>query len=196
MPGVWKSSIIKPIPKKPGSKELNDFHPVALTPVLAKCMERVVTKHLTASLNLYLDPLQFACKPHRGTEDATLTMVNMVSKHLQNTNTYVQILFVDFTAAFNTMQVIFLQRLTDLGVDGDLVHWIKHWGTCDVLCPSHGHMSTCNGMNVFILCTICVLYTILTSETKDNFHAGHDNSVFSSLSILFYSMIFVRQLET
>lgn len=57
---MWKSSIIKPLPKKPGSKELNDFRPVALTPILAKCMERVVIKHLTASLNPHLDPMQFA----------------------------------------------------------------------------------------------------------------------------------------
>ena len=55
------------------------------------------------------------------------------------------------------------------------------------LCPSPGHMSMCNGMNVFILCTLCVLYIIFTSETKDNFHAGQDNKVF-----LFYSILLRR----
>lgn len=68
--------------------------------------------------------------PHRGTEDATLILTNMVTKHLQNANAYARILFVDFTAAFNTMQIhILLQRRIDLGVDGGLVHWIKDFLT-------------------------------------------------------------------
>ena len=130
VPNMWKSSVIKPLPKKPGSKELNDFRPVALTPILAKCMERVVIKHLTASLNPHLDPMQFAYKPHRGTEDATLSLTNMLTKHLHNAKAYAQILFIDFTAAFNTMQIhILLQRLLDLGADGGLVHWIKDFLT-------------------------------------------------------------------
>lgn len=53
--------------------------------------------------------------------DATLPMVNMVTSHLQKANTYVRILFVDFTAAFNTMQVHVL--------NGGLVHWVKDFLT-------------------------------------------------------------------
>ena len=54
-------------------------------------------------------------------------MVNMVTSHLQ---TCAQILFVDFTAAFNTMQVdVLLKRLLDLGVNGGLVHWVKDFLT-------------------------------------------------------------------
>ena len=102
---AWKASIIRPVPKKPGSKDLNDFCPVALAPVLAKCMESDVSKHLTSSIAQQLDPLQFAYKTHSGTEDATLTMVNMITSHLQRTNTYIQISFDDFSLAFNMMQI-------------------------------------------------------------------------------------------
>ena len=61
------------------------------------------------------------------------------------------------------------------------MHMCAGWeggGTCDVLGPSPRHISMRNGMNVFILCTLCVLYLILTSETKDKIHAGHDINVF------------------
>lgn len=72
------------------------------------------------------DPLQFAYRTNRGTDDANLTMVNMVSSHLQQNNTYARILFIDFNSAFNTMQIhILLQWLLDLGVNGGLVHWVK-----------------------------------------------------------------------
>ncbi|XDV35077.1 hypothetical protein PO909_005118, partial [Leuciscus waleckii] len=126
----WKHSIIRPVPKKPRSKSLNDFRPVALTPILAKCMEKVVRKHLTSCIKEQFDPLQFAYRTNRGTDDATLTMVNMVSSHLQQNNMYAQILFIDFNSAFNTMHIhILLQRLLDLGVNGGLVHWVNDFLT-------------------------------------------------------------------
>ena len=68
-----------------------------------------------------------------------LSMVNMVSKHFQNTNT-LQILFVDFTAVFNTIQThILLQQIIDLGVDGGV-------GALDQALPNRPHTaSVCEG---------------------------------------------------
>ena len=42
MPRSWKQSTIMPIAKKPGATEFNDFRPVGLTSIIAKCMERLV----------------------------------------------------------------------------------------------------------------------------------------------------------
>lgn len=54
----------------------------------------------------------------------------MVSSHLQQNNMYAWILFINFNSAFNTMQIhILLQWLLDLGVNGDLVHWVKDFLT-------------------------------------------------------------------
>lgn len=58
VPKTWKHSIIRPVPKKPRSKSLN-----------------VVSKHLTSCIKEQFDPLQFAYRTNRGTDDATLTMV-------------------------------------------------------------------------------------------------------------------------
>ena len=74
------------MPKVSKAAALGDFRPVALTPLLAKCMERVVSTHLMSSVENQLDPLQFAYRPHRGTEDAALTLVNQIAKHLQKPN--------------------------------------------------------------------------------------------------------------
>lgn len=71
-PNRWKKSIIIPVPKIPRAGALKDFRPVALTPLLAKCMERVVSTHLRLYVSDQLDPCQFAYRPHRGTEDAEL----------------------------------------------------------------------------------------------------------------------------
>ncbi len=56
-----------------GAKKLEDFHLVAITSVLAKCMERVISYHFKPYVSEHLDALRFAYKPQRATEDATLT---------------------------------------------------------------------------------------------------------------------------
>ena len=43
--------------------ELNDYCPVALTSVIMKCFERLVKDHITSTLPVTLDPLQFAYAP-------------------------------------------------------------------------------------------------------------------------------------
>lgn len=60
-------------------------------------MERVLTTHIKTDVNKYLDPLQFAYKTARGTDDATLTLCNLVSEHIQQTTNYARILFIDFS---------------------------------------------------------------------------------------------------
>ncbi len=55
-----------------------------------------------------------------------LTLVIFVTCHLQNSNSYARILFLDLTSAFNTMMDdILLERLISLGVNRCLVLWIK-----------------------------------------------------------------------
>ena len=62
-------------PKKLSARQFNDFRPVALTSVVAKCMERIVSDQLISSVADRVDPLQFAYKAKRGVEDATLTLL-------------------------------------------------------------------------------------------------------------------------
>ena len=101
---AWKSSIIIPVPKKPSVKQMNDFRPVALTSILAKCMERIVCNQLVASVADRRDPLQFAYKTRRGVQDACLILVNLIASHLDKSGSYVRVMFVDFSSAFDTVQ--------------------------------------------------------------------------------------------
>lgn len=61
-----------------------------------------------------LDPMQFAYRPHRGVHDATVTMLNLLLRHLDGQRTHARPLFVDFSSAFNTVQPhILIKRLLD-----------------------------------------------------------------------------------
>ena len=131
MPRSWKSSTIIPLPKNSKACQLNDFRPVALTSIVAKCFESVLCVHLKKDaidniIDNVIDPLQFAYKMKRGVDDACLTLINLVSKHLQDQNAAVRILMIDFSSAFNSIEpVVLLKRLIDLGVNSNLILFIN-----------------------------------------------------------------------
>ena len=75
-----------------------------------------------------LDPLQFAYKSKRGVEDASLTLRDTVTRHLDSPNSFVRILLMDFSSAFNTVNInTLLQRLQQLEVNPTLTLWIKEF---------------------------------------------------------------------
>ena len=69
------------MPKKATPLHLNDYRPVALTPIIAKCFQKVVSKHLKFDVVDQLDPFQFAYKDSRDVEDASLTLLNLITQH-------------------------------------------------------------------------------------------------------------------
>ena len=126
VPRSWRTSTIIPIAKRTNAKEMNDYRPVALTSVVCKCTERILCNKLTSSVADRLDPLQFAYKAKRGVEDATLTLTNKALNHLDKPGTFVRVLMMDFSSAFNTLQThILIKRLLDLDVSPGLILWIR-----------------------------------------------------------------------
>jgi hypothetical protein len=67
---MLQKATIVPVPKKAQATELNNYSPVALTSVIMKCFERLVKDHITSTLPVTLDPLQFAYCPNRSRDDA------------------------------------------------------------------------------------------------------------------------------
>ncbi len=110
VPKLWKDAIVVPVPKSSSPKTLNDFRLIALTSVLMKTLEKLVRSEILRKTEHVLDPMQFAYRPHRGVEDATVTLLNMLLKHLDNNGTHARPLFVDFSSAFNTIQPHVLAR--------------------------------------------------------------------------------------
>ena len=108
VPNIWKSATIIPIPKVPKPTVLNDFRPVALTPVIMKCFEKLVKEILIGETQEHQDPLQFAYRNKRCVDDALTYLLHTVIKHLEQAGSYVRILYVDFSSAFNTIVPQFL----------------------------------------------------------------------------------------
>ncbi len=99
VPTCFKKSTIVPIPKKNKITCLNDWRPVALTPIFSKCFEKLVRDYICSVLPASLDPLQFAYRSNRSTDDAIAFTLHTALSHLENKNTYVRMLFVDYSSA-------------------------------------------------------------------------------------------------
>ena len=128
-PDIWKMGAIVPVPKKDLPKEMNDFRPVTLTSILAKCCERAVRHLLMQHVEQWLDPLQFAYLKNRSTDDATLYLTHKITKHLdiKSSNT-ARALLIDYSSAFNLMQPhILINKLNNMDVPTFLQRWILHF---------------------------------------------------------------------
>lgn len=125
VPLCFKSAIIVPVPKNSNPRCLNDYRPVALTPVAMKCFEQVVKDHIKSNLPASMDHLQFAYRANRSAEDAVSTLLHLTLTHLEDKNTYARILLVDFSSAFNTiLPQQLVEKLQLLGVGTNTCNWV------------------------------------------------------------------------
>ena len=68
--------------------------------VSMKCFEMA---HINTIIPKTLDPLQFAYRPNISTDDAISIALHTALSPLDKRNTYVRMLFIDYSSAFNTM---------------------------------------------------------------------------------------------
>ncbi len=131
VPTSFKKSIIIPVPKNNKPSCLNDYRPVALTSIVMKVFERLVKSHISPSIPVTLDPLQFAYRPNRSTDDAISHILHSSLTHIDSSNgNFARLLFIDYSSAFNTIVPIKLaSKLTGLGLNSSLCDWIQDFLT-------------------------------------------------------------------
>ncbi len=177
IPTCLKSTTIS-VPKKSPVSCLNDYRPIARTPIMMKCFERLVMQKIKNSLPNTLDSLQFAYRPNRSTDDAISSTLHLALTHLENKDSYVRMLFIDFSSAFNTIipqQLI--NKLNQLGLNNSLCNWILDFLTGRPQSVRVGH----NTSSTTTLSTGapqgCVLspllFTLLTHDCTAKFSSNH-----------------------
>ena len=103
IPTCFKQTTIVPVPKNAKVTRQNDYRPIALTSVAMKCFEKLVMAHINTIIPETLDPLQFAYSPNRSTEDAISIELNTALSHLDKRNTYVRMVFIDYSSSFKVI---------------------------------------------------------------------------------------------
>ena len=105
-----------------------DFRPIALTSVLAKCLERLISPYISDKI---ADENQFAYKRNRGTDNALMMLIDNVSQHLDlNAQNYTRAVFIDFSSAFNTIDsTLMIEELKEKNINSNITTWISSFLT-------------------------------------------------------------------
>ncbi|KAL0158825.1 hypothetical protein M9458_046901 [Cirrhinus mrigala] len=97
---------------------------------LCEVPEKLVLAYLKDITGPLLDPLQFAYRANRSVDDAVNIGLYFILQHLDRPGTYVRILFVDFSSAFNTIIPSLLHtKLNQLSVPSSICQWITSFLT-------------------------------------------------------------------
>jgi hypothetical protein len=86
-----------------------------------KCFERLVMVHINIFIPETLVPLQFAYRPNRSRDDVISIALHTALSHLDKRNTYMRMLFIDYSSGFNTIVPSkLITKLMTLGLNTSL----------------------------------------------------------------------------
>ncbi|KAI2661110.1 hypothetical protein H4Q32_030147 [Labeo rohita] len=169
VPTCLKSTSIIPVPKKSPVSCLNDYRPIAPTPIMMKCFERLVMRNIKTSLPNTLDPLQFAYRPNRSTDDAISSTLHLALTHLENKDSYLSIQYIIPQQLIN--------KLNLLGLNTSLCNWILDFLTGRPQSVRVGHKTSSTTTLSTGAPQGCVLspllFTLLTHDCTAKFSSKH-----------------------
>ena len=128
IPQGWRKAIITSLYKKGSSSQVTNYHPVSLTSIFSKLMERVISIDL---IN-YLRQHRLITKDQHG----FLTKKSIATNLLESLNNYwtlniekknhQSVVYIDFAKAFDSVcHNKLLLKLTAYGICSSLLNWIS-----------------------------------------------------------------------
>ena len=128
VPSIWKKSIILPLYKNQGPKDLiSNYRPIALNCTLAKVFERVILYFLDSSLEGQLSSRQHGFKKSRS------TLTNMLESYSEiymavNVGNSVDMITIDLSKAFDkVVHSLLLQKLVDKRVSPTIINLLASY---------------------------------------------------------------------
>lgn len=121
-PRTFKQAVVTPIFKSGSRKNVDNYRPISVLPLLNKIVEKALHRRLLVyvsdHLNLIYDH-QFGFRPKSGTENATIEMTNLITKAIDQ-NKIVTGIFMDLKKAFDIVNHdLLLEVLHKYGVRGN-----------------------------------------------------------------------------
>lgn len=128
LPVEWKHAVVVPV-LKPGkdASSPSSYRPIALTSVLCKIMERMVTNRLVYFLENkgHFAAYQNGFRTGRSTMESVALLDHDIKKAFQNREVMVSV-FLDIERAYDSLwKDGLLIKLYDAGIRGRMFNWIK-----------------------------------------------------------------------
>ena len=127
LPSDWRDARVSPIFKKGDKHSASNYRPVSLTCICMKLLEHIIVKHLMSHYEKHsiLSDLNHGFRSGFSCETQLLNTINDFYQSF-DTNTQVDVAFLDFSKAFDVVPHDRLMiKLHHYGVRGKLHRWIS-----------------------------------------------------------------------
>ena len=126
VPAMWKAADVCPVPKVPNPTRIEkDLRPISLTPILSKCIEKIVRPWIMEFLEEVLDSTQYGSRQGLSTVDAMADLFHSWLLALEAPKSAIRILFLDFRKAFDLVDHnILMEKVVQLGLPDILIGWV------------------------------------------------------------------------
>lgn len=126
-PSKWKESYIIPIHKSGNKNLINNYRPISILNSMGKLLESLINKMLFAFVKSDIINEQHGFVPSRGVETNLLSFTQNISNSMDD-RVQTDAVYTDFSKAFDKINHrILIKRLTDVGIHGDLLRWLKSY---------------------------------------------------------------------
>lgn len=105
-PALLKQSIVTPVYKSGERVDANNYRPISVISAISKVVEKLINKRLISYLNKFniLSENQFGFRQNRSTEDAILTLTDLITNKLDSGKKCMAV-FLDLKKAFDTVSL-------------------------------------------------------------------------------------------
>lgn len=127
VPEQWKNATVTPIFKGGVGSDPSNYRPISLTSIFSKIMERVVAVQILSYCRQHglISKQQHGFMNKRSTVSNLLDCLDDWTCALMNRNSVVTA-YIDFQKAFDSVcHAKLFSRLSDLGIGGDLLQWLR-----------------------------------------------------------------------
>ncbi|KAK2189426.1 hypothetical protein NP493_107g07014 [Ridgeia piscesae] len=126
LPVEWKMANVIPLPKtSPPVSIEKDIRPISLTPIAAKVFESIIMKWVDETIEAEIDAKQFGGISGTSTTDVLVELVHMWYKATDKLNSYVRVVMLDFSKAFDLINHhLLLNKLQSYGLPAHILRWM------------------------------------------------------------------------
>lgn len=172
VPTEWKKGYITPVPKDINNVSIDSLRPITQTNIYSKIMEEFMFNKIYNQVISKLNGSQYGAIKNSSTAYYLISLYEFVLKSLEKPNTYVILVLLDLSKAFDLVDHnVLIRCLNDIGVCINDVMWIADFLRNRQQCTKNLNLlskfisisnSTPQGTKVAILLFIIMINDLLT----------------------------------
>ena len=141
----WKNARVNPIYKNDDRRDMGNYRPISILPIISKVFEKEVFRQLYAYLNenCLLSKFQSGFRPYHSTVSALIQMCDVFFDNMDN-GKLSGVIFLDIRKAFDSIDHnILFEKLKSYGVSEMELTWFQSYLTArHQQCFANGFLST------------------------------------------------------